>query len=110
MAEKGLPEDADQTGEDRLISQEEPGTISRGWIRWTSVIAVVAALPLIAIAFNQSFALSAPWRSLVPFDNDPGFLWNFRGIDVMVQGVIILAATIAVTSLLREYSMVVDDE
>ncbi|MBC7127065.1 MAG: hypothetical protein H5T32_02445 [Candidatus Methanosuratus sp.] len=84
--------------------------VARGWIRWAGMLAVVAALAILTIAFNQSFTISAPWQSAAPFDDDPGFLWDFRGIDVAVQGVIILAATVAVTSLLREYSVVGEDE
>ncbi|MEJ5292613.1 MAG: hypothetical protein WHS82_03365 [Candidatus Methanosuratincola sp.] len=80
------------------------------WIRWAGILAVLAALVLIATSFQQSFAFSAPWSSTLPFDEDPGFLWDFRGIDVLVQGVIVMAATVAVTSLLREYSVVGEDE
>lgn len=74
------------------------------------MLVVVVALALLATAFSQSFSLSAPWQSAAPFDDDPGFLWDFRGIDVLAQGVIVMAATVAVTSLLREYSVVGEDE
>lgn len=97
-------------GTSRGRREEDPGMVARGWIRRVGILAVVAALSLLAAAFQQSFALSAPWSSTEPFDDDPGFLWDFRGIDVVAQGVIVMAATIAVTSLLREYSVVGEDE
>ncbi len=97
-------------GARRAQGEGEPGMVAVGWIRAAGMLAVVAALALFAIAFPQSFALSAPWSSAAGFDEDPGFLWDFRGIDALAQGVIIVAATVAVTSLLREYSLVGEDE
>lgn len=97
-------------GTSRGRREEDPGMVARGWIRRVGILAVVAMLSLLAAAFQQSFALSAPWSSTEPFDDDPGLLWDFRGIDVVAQGVIVMAATVAVTSLLREYSVVGEDE
>ncbi len=111
MAGDGQALEAERAGEAGLgRGDDDTGMVARGWIRWAGMLAVVAALAILANAFSQSFFLSAPWQSASPFDDDPGFLWDFRGIDMMVQGVIILAATVAVTSLLREYSVVGDDE
>lgn len=111
MAGAGHAGGAERTGEvHRGHREEDPGMVARGWIRWAGILAVVAALALLAVAFQQSFALSAPWSSAAPFDDDPGFIWDFRGIDVLAQGVIVMAATVAVTSLLREYSVVGEDE
>ncbi len=111
MDGEGLEGAAERTSEARRGRREEdPGMVASGWIRWVGIFAVFAALLLLAAAFQQSFALSAPWSSTEPFDDDPGFLWDFRGIDVVAQGVIVMAATVAVTSLLREYSVVGEDE
>lgn len=111
MAGDGQAGEVERAGEAGRCSRDDDASmVARGWIRWAGMLAAVAAMALLAIAFSQSFSLSAPWQSAAPFDDDPGFLWDFRGIDMMAQGVIIVAAAVAVTSLLREYSVVGEDE
>jgi len=68
-------------------------------------IAVMASLALIAAfcayAFPSIFSLGGQYSG-GSFESSPGFLWDYRGIDVMVQGFIVLAATVAISSIFRE--------
>lgn len=69
-------------------------------------IAVMASLAVIAAlcawAFPSIFSLGGLYSG-TSFESNPGFLWNNRGIDIIVQGVIVLAATVAISAAFREH-------
>jgi len=69
-------------------------------------IAAMASLALIAAlclcAFPSIFSLGGHYAG-GSFESSPGFIWDYRGIDVMAQGFIVLAATVAISAIFREH-------
>jgi len=62
------------------------------------LLAVAAALGayFLPILEQGSVAFNGP-----PFEDHPGFIWTFRGIDVLVQGVIVLTTMVAIAAIFR---------
>ncbi len=65
-----------------------------------ALLALIAALG--AMAFPSIFSLGGLYSGGA-FESNPGFLWDYRGIDVILQGFIVLAATVAISSIFREH-------
>jgi hypothetical protein len=63
-----------------------------------ALLAVVAALGFYFLPILEQGSVTP---NGVPFEDHPGFIWTFRGIDVLVQGVIVLATMIAIASIFR---------
>lgn len=66
-------------------------------------VVVLALFLVLAIAFHQCFGMSAPQAGVTAFDTSPEFVWDYRGMDLLVQGLLVVGATIAVSTLLREW-------
>lgn len=66
-----------------------------------SLLAIIAALG--ATAFPSAFSLGGLYSGEA-FESNPGFIWDYRGIDVILQGFIVLAATVAISSIFRARS------
>jgi uncharacterized membrane protein len=71
----------------------------------TSVVAFISIALIIAVVifgFSSIISLGGNHSNGVPFENNPGFLWTYRGIDTIAQIFIVIAAMVAISAIFRE--------
>lgn len=78
--------------------------------RALAAIIMLALFATTASFLPSIFGLSPPHPDAPPFSESPEFIWTFRGIDLLIQGTIVLAATIAISSMFRESTREVPEE
>ncbi|MDD1776444.1 MAG: hypothetical protein LUP94_03715 [Candidatus Methanomethylicus sp.] len=66
------------------------------------LLGFVALALLVILFFPSVIGLSVEIELARPFEQQPGFIWDYRGIDVLVQGFIVVAATVAIAAIFRE--------
>ncbi len=77
--------------------------ISRESILTVAGLLTFVSMALLVILFFPSvIRLSVDHPLANPFEQQPGFIWDYRGIDVITQGFIVVSATVAIAAIFRE--------
>jgi hypothetical protein len=66
------------------------------------LVTFVIMAMLVIIFFPSVISLGVRGPLANPFEQQPGFIWDYRGIDVLIQGFIVLAATVAIAAIFRQ--------
>ena len=66
-----------------------------------AVLAILLAGSLLAFSPKIAESINAPSLKLVSFEENPQFLWINRGLDLLIQAFIILAAAAAISAQFR---------
>jgi len=65
------------------------------------IIVIVAASILLSNLPGIVGSVNAPKLGLVSMEENPGFLWTDRGLDLLIQAFVILAAAVAISAQFR---------
>jgi uncharacterized membrane protein len=76
----------------------------RQWINLQSMgfLVILIMVVIVATYFLPIIMPGSVAPNGMPFEDQPGFLWTFRGIDVITQGVILVTATVAISAIFRQ--------
>jgi len=66
------------------------------------LLAFVILAMLVIMYFPSVIGLGIRGPVASSFEQQPGFIWDYRGIDVLVQGFIVLAATVSIAAIFRK--------
>ena len=67
-----------------------------------AILSVSLALALLAYSPKITENLKAPSLELTSMDESPQFLWANRGLDLLIQAFVILAAAMGISAQLRK--------
>lgn len=67
-----------------------------------AILSVSLALALLAYSPKITESLKAPSLELTSMDESPQFLWANRGLDLLIQAFVILAAAMGISAQLRK--------